>query len=131
VTTRNSQKNRINLFARAALLSVICAALGLLSDIAAVRAQSSGTQNQLPAIEVSPPPEAKRRAAGVPTAQRASRSAQRRSQAARAPEPQAAPKTFGVSQDARTGTVGVYANSTSSATKTIRRWSIFRSRLPS
>ena len=42
----------------------------------------------------------------------------RRSQSARRPEPASAPKTFGVSQDARTGTVGVYANSTSTATKT-------------
>ncbi|SDP32516.1 catecholate siderophore receptor [Afipia sp. GAS231] len=100
------------------MLSVSCTALGLLSDIAPVRAQSSDNQKQLPAIEVLSPQQAKRRTAGVPTAQRASRGAQRRAQAARAPEPQAAPKTFGVSQDARTGTVGVYANSTSSATKT-------------
>jgi catecholate siderophore receptor len=118
MTRKLSQQNRINLFARAALLSVSCTALGLLSDIAAVRAQSSDNQKQLPAIEVLSPSQAKRRATGTPTAQRASRNAQRRSQAARAPEPQAAPKAFGVSQDARTGTVGVYANSTSSATKT-------------
>ena len=38
--------------------------------------------------------------------------------AARAPEPQVAPKAFAVSQDARTGTVGYYADSTSTATKT-------------
>jgi catecholate siderophore receptor len=44
-------------------------------------------------------------------------SRQHRSQAARRPEP-APPKPFAVSQDARTGTVGIYANSTSVATKT-------------
>ena len=33
-------------------------------------------------------------------------------------QPEAEPKEFGPSQDARTGTVGVYANSTSVATKT-------------
>ena len=108
---------RTSFFAKAALLSVSCAALGLLSG-SAVRAQSSDNQNQLPAIEVMSPKQLKRQATSAPTVQRASRGAQRRSQAARAPEPQAAPKTFGISQEARTGTVGVYANSTSSATKT-------------
>src|SRR5258705_2071609 len=39
-------------------------------------------------------------------------------QAARQPESTAAPKAFAVTQDARTGTVGIYANSTSVATKT-------------
>jgi catecholate siderophore receptor len=68
---------------------------------------------------VEAPSEARRRAGTAITAQRAVRPAQRRrSQTARRPEPQAAPKTFGESQDARTATVGVYANSTSSATKT-------------
>jgi catecholate siderophore receptor len=40
------------------------------------------------------------------------------SQSERRPEPASAPKAFAQSQDARTGTVGVYANSTSVATKT-------------
>ena len=117
MTKKISQQNHIGLVARAALLSVSCTALGLFGDIAAVRAQSSDNK-QLPAIEVLSPSQVKRRTAGTPAAQRASRGAQRRSQAARTPEPQNAPKTFGVSQDARTGTVGVYANSTASATKT-------------
>ena len=56
---------------------------------------------------------------GTSSSQRANRSAQRRTQAARRPEIEAAaPKTFGQSQDARTGTVGAIANSTSVATRT-------------
>jgi len=109
--------------AKAALISVSSAALGVLASASPTYAQTAAaTQqprdgSQLPPIQVTEP-EAKRRANSAP-AQRADRGAQRRrSQAARTPEPAAAPKTFGVSQDARTGTVGVYANSTSSATKT-------------
>src|SRR5438552_12349994 len=109
--------------AKVALISVSSAALGVLASASPTYAQTAAaTQqprdgSQLPPIQVTEP-EAKRRANSAP-AQRADRGAQRRrSQAARTPEPAAAPKTFGVSQDARTGTVGVYANSTSSATKT-------------
>jgi catecholate siderophore receptor len=106
------------------LLSVSCAALGALVCTTATHAQTTGaTQpsqagSQLPPIQVTAP-EAKRRADRAAT-QRADRGAQRRrSQAARRPEPTEAPKqAFAVSQDARTGTVGIYANSTSSATKT-------------
>jgi catecholate siderophore receptor len=106
--------------ARAALFSVSYVALGFLS-LTETRAQTAPQQGQtaapLPAIQVTEP-EAKRRASNAP-AQRADRSGQRRrAQAARNPVPQVAPKAFGVSQDARTGTVGVYANSTSVATKT-------------
>jgi catecholate siderophore receptor len=74
--------------------------------------------SQLPAIQITAP-EAKRRAGSAP-AQHADRGAQRRrAQVARQPEPQAAPRAaFAESQDARTGTTGVYANSTSVATKT-------------
>jgi catecholate siderophore receptor len=103
-----------------ALLSVSYAAL----SCAAAHAQiAGGTQqaqvgSQLPEIQITAP-EAKRRASRAP-AQRADRSgARRRTQAARRPEPQSAPRAaFAESQDARTGTVGVYANSTSVATKT-------------
>jgi catecholate siderophore receptor len=103
-----------------ALLSVSYAALAC----AAAHAQTAGTTQQAQAGSQLPPisvtaPEAKRRASSAP-AQRADRGgARRRTQAARRPEPQAAPKAaFAESQDARTGTVGVYANSTSVATKT-------------
>jgi catecholate siderophore receptor len=110
-------------FAKVALISVSYAALGVLACATPTHAQTAAaTQqsragSQLPPIQVTAP-EAKRRANGAP-AQRADRSAQRRSsQTARRPESTPAPKAFAVSQDARTGTVGVYANSTSSATKT-------------
>src|ERR1700722_10673902 len=114
----------IRRISKAALFSVRVAALGGLACTTTAPAQTVGTAptspagSQLPPIEITSP-EVKRRANSAPK-QRADRGAQkRRSQAARRPEPQAAPKpAFGVSQDARTGTVGVYANSTSVATKT-------------
>ena len=107
--------------ARATLFSVSYIALGVFSSTE-TRAQTAAPQgqaeSQLPPIQITAP-EAKRRASSAPAQQRADRTGQRRrSQAARNPEPQAAPKAFAVSQDVRTGTVGVYANSTSSATKT-------------
>jgi len=118
MTRKFSHQPRIKFVAKAALLSVGCTALGFLSDIAQVRAQSSDA-SQLPPVEVSPPSEPKRRATGTSTSQRADRNAQRRrAQVARRPETQPAPKSFGESQDARSGTVGIYANSTSTATKT-------------
>jgi catecholate siderophore receptor len=102
---------------KAALLSASCITLGLLATPGKIHAQSGASQ--LPPVEVSPPPEEKRRVTGATNAQRANRSAPRRTQAARQPQTEpAAPKTFGQSQDARTGTVGVYTNSTSVATKT-------------
>lgn len=106
--------------ARATLFSVSYIALGVFASTE-TRGQTAAQQGQagaqLPPIQITAP-EAKRRASSAP-ARRADRAGQRRrSQAARNPEPQAAPKAFAVSQDARTGTVGVYANSTSSATKT-------------
>jgi catecholate siderophore receptor len=105
---------------RAALFSVSYVALGIFA-LTETQAQTAPQQGQagaqLPPIQITEP-EAKRRASSAPV-QRADRAGQRRrAQAARNPEPQAAPKAFAVSQDARTGTVGVYANSTSSATKT-------------
>ena len=106
---------------RAALFSVSCAALGIIASTTAqaqtTAAKEEQTGSQLPPVQVTAP-EVKRRVSTAPT-QRADRAgARRRSQAARQTEPQAAPKSFGQSQDARTGTTGVYANSTSSATKT-------------
>src|SRR3954471_8417944 len=104
----------------AALLSVSYAALAWTT----AHAQTAGTTQQAQAASQLPPisvtaPEARRHASSAP-AQRAERGGQRRrAQAARRPEPQATPQpAFAQSQDARTGTVGVYANSTSVATKT-------------
>jgi catecholate siderophore receptor len=102
-----------------ALLSVSYAALACAAAHAqtAATAQQAQAGSQLPPISVTAPEP--RRRASAPT-QRADRGgARRRSQAARRPEPQAAPKAaFAESQDVRTGTVGVYTNSTSVATKT-------------
>jgi catecholate siderophore receptor len=121
MTQRITLQHRLSLVSTAALLSVSYAALGWFAGAGAVRAQTSGVAqgSQLPPIQVEAPSEARRRATTAISAPRTVRSAQRRRpQTARRPEPQAAPKTFGESQDARTATVGVYANSTSSATKT-------------
>jgi catecholate siderophore receptor len=115
---------RIRLLSKAALLSVSYAALGVLAYATAGHAQTAGaTQlaqsgSQLPEIQITAP-DVKRRARSG-RSPRPDRSAQRRrSQTARRPEPQGEPKAaFAESQDARTGTVGIYANSTSVATKT-------------
>src|SRR4030088_1310362 len=120
----NNSGKRISTIAglKAALFSVSYATFGVLVCATAARAQTAGaTQpqagSQLPSIQITAP-DAKRRANSAPT-QRADRAAQRsRSQAARKPKPTSAPKAFAVSQDARTGTVGYYANNTSVATKT-------------
>lgn len=106
------------MISNAALLSVSYTALCALACTTAAHAQTPQTASQLPAIQITAP-ETKRHANSAP-AQHADRGAQRRrSQAARRPEPQAAPKAaFAQSQDARTGTAGIYANSTAVATKT-------------
>jgi catecholate siderophore receptor len=94
------------------------AALGALACTTDTHAQTAEPASQLPAIQITAP-EARHRVTSVP-AHHPEHSAQRpRAQAARQPEPQAPPKAaFAQSQDARRGTVGVYANSTSVATKT-------------
>ena len=87
-------------------------------------AQSAGgdarpkVDSQLPPVQITAPTQQRR--ANTSPARRADRGGARRvTRAARNPEPApAVPKAFAVSQDARTGTVGVYANSTSAATKT-------------
>jgi catecholate siderophore receptor len=111
---------KISAFAGLMAVSVSYAALGALAGATAAQAQTAAASqagSQLPPIEITSP-EASRRVNSLPV-QRADRGAQRRrSQAARQVEPTAAPKAFAVSQDARTGTVGYYADSTSSATKT-------------
>jgi catecholate siderophore receptor len=115
------RQNLVTAGVRAALFSVSYAAFAIIASTAA-QAQGATPRegqsgSQLPPIQVTAPEE-KRRAGAAP-ARRADRAgARRRSQAARQTEPQAAPKSFGQSQDARTGTTGIYANSTSSATKT-------------
>ncbi|WP_363331156.1 TonB-dependent siderophore receptor [Bradyrhizobium sp.] len=102
------------------LFSVSYAALGAMAGGTAAQAQTAAvpqTESQLPPVVIAAP-ETKRRAYASPGRQHASAAAKRHSQAARRTEPATAPKAFAVSQDARTGTVGVYTNSTSVATKT-------------
>jgi catecholate siderophore receptor len=112
--TRKSEQDALSRVTAAALLSVSCVALSLLAAPGRTHAQS-----QLPPVSVSPTEEQNRRVTGTSNTQRANRSTARRTQAARRPQTEpAAPKSFGQSQDARTGTVGVYSNSTSVATKT-------------
>jgi catecholate siderophore receptor len=112
--------NTPGLLRSAALLSVSYAALACAAAHAQTAAATQQAQagSQLPAISVTAP-EVKRRASSAPAPRADRGGARRRAQAARRPEPQAAPKAaFAESQDARTGTVGVYANSTSVATRT-------------
>ena len=117
MTRKKSEQDALGRVTAAALLSVSCVALGLLAAPGRTHAQSSSTQ--LPPVSVSPPEEQKRRVTGTSTTPRANRSAARRTQVARRPQAEpAAPVPFTQSFDARTGTVGVYSNSTSVATKT-------------
>jgi catecholate siderophore receptor len=104
-----------------AAASAVAAMFGMLANAAPACAQTASDMaeakpgSQLPPIQVTAP-EAKRNGASAPA--RADRTGPRRTQTARRPEQQPAAKPFAVTQDARTGTVGVYANSTSVATKT-------------
>ena len=105
---------------RAALFSVSYAALGDRGHGRSAGANGARDKSKMRAASACSDHRSRSVApASTAPAQRADRAGQRRrSQVARRPAPQAAPKPFGVSQDARTGTVGVYANSTSIATKT-------------
>ncbi|MBO4226261.1 TonB-dependent siderophore receptor [Bradyrhizobium neotropicale] len=111
---------RLRLFASASYVA-FCLSIGA-ADAQAQTAPSQGGASSLPAVTVDPP-EARRRPASPAARSSTSAGRTRRTQAARRNEtaPAASPPpapSFGPSQDARTGTVGVYANSTSVATKT-------------
>jgi catecholate siderophore receptor len=117
MTTGISTHHFLSRMTTAALLSVSCVALGVFAAPGKIHAQS--VSSQLPPVQVSPPEEPKRRATGTSNTQRANSSApRRRTQTAARPQTDVQPRTFGESQDVRTGTSGVYANSTSVATKT-------------
>jgi catecholate siderophore receptor len=95
---------------------------GALAGGSQVHAQSAGGSQanpdaQLPPINVTAP-DAPRRATSAPAHHAASGAPRRVSRAAHEVPAAPAPKPFAVPQDARTGTVGYYANSTSVATKT-------------
>jgi len=96
-------------------------ASGSLTGVTPAEAQAVAAQtpnSELPAVNVQAPPET-RHAARTALTKRADRGSQKpRPQPARQTEPASPPKEMMQTQDARTGTVGYYANSTSVATKT-------------
>jgi catecholate siderophore receptor len=97
----------------ASAIAVLAAGMSHASAQASAEAKPG---SELPAIGVTAP-EAKP-AGGTPARNAAAGAARRRQQAARQVQPAAQPKPFAQSQDARTGTVGYYTNSTPVATKT-------------
>jgi catecholate siderophore receptor len=97
----------------ASAIAVLAAGMSHASAQASAEAKPG---SELPAIGVTAP-EAKP-AGGTPARNAAAGAARRRRQAARQVQPAAQPKPFAQSQDARTGTVGYYTNSTPVATKT-------------
>jgi len=104
-------------FLAAASVAVLASMGG---GLPAARAQSAGeaepkAESQLPPVEIVAP--TRHRSNSAPS-RRADHGAQRAVQAQHQPQQApAVPKAFAVSQDARTGQVGVYQNSTSVATK--------------
>ncbi|MBN9004469.1 MAG: TonB-dependent siderophore receptor [Rhizobiales bacterium] len=119
VTIATHHRNRFHTIARAALLSASVAALCIATGTAETHAQSAQGAGAaaLPPIRITAP-EAKRRSNTRP-ARQADRSAARHrtTRAARNPAPAAPTPSRLTAQDVRTGTVGVYANSTAVATK--------------
>jgi catecholate siderophore receptor len=110
----------LRLFASASYVA-LCLSIGE-TDALAQTAPSQGGASSLPAVTVNPP-ETRRRPPSPATRTSTNTGRTRRNQVARrneappAANPPAAP-SFGPSQAAQTGTVGVYANSTAVATKT-------------
>jgi catecholate siderophore receptor len=82
---------------------------------AAAQSAGDGKKENLPPINVTAP--AAKRSGGAPARTAGAGAARRRTQPVRQAQP-VEPKPFLPSQDARTGTVGYYTNSTSVATKT-------------
>ncbi|WFU35233.1 TonB-dependent siderophore receptor [Bradyrhizobium brasilense] len=103
-----------------ALLTASYLALSVPLATSAAQAQSAPSQagaSSLPPVTVTPPATQRRRSA--PSTSRSTAAARgRRTQTARRIAPAAAAKPFAESQDARTGTSGYFANSTSVATRT-------------
>jgi catecholate siderophore receptor len=106
---------------RAATLASCLLLLGGVAATAQTQLEPSGAAqpaqsgSQLPPISVTAP-EVKR-STSAPARHAASAGAKRRQQSSRQVQQQAEPKPFMQSQATRTGTVGVYSNSTSVATK--------------
>ena len=106
---------------RAALFSASYATLGIVATTETwaqtTTAQQGQGASQLPPVQVTAP-EARRRANTAPAQRRIAPDSAAARKSRDALKLRTAPKAFAESQDARTGTVGVYANSTSIATKT-------------
>jgi catecholate siderophore receptor len=123
MTDRHRNRRGARLIAPSALrLSVSSLALGFTLWTPAATAQQAGDNpsgiTTLPPVVVEQSSPRPRRAPTSAVRQRASQGTARREASRANPEkPVPTPDRFG-SQDARTGTVGVYANSTSVATKT-------------
>jgi catecholate siderophore receptor len=118
--TRIFHADRAGSIARLALVSVSYLALNCIGTLSGAQAQTAtgqGAASSLPPVTITAP-EVKRRtsSASAPRTNSAARS--RRTQTARRPEAVPATKPFAESHDARTGTSGYYANSTSVGTKT-------------
>jgi catecholate siderophore receptor len=112
-------RRRTNLISKSLFLSISYLALETVLGVSAVSAQSAPQTSgaPLPPVTVTAP-EATRRTSNGPAKHADRGPRRRRVQTARRPEQAAQPVPFMISQDARTGTVGIYANSTSVATKT-------------
>lgn len=119
-----SRTSSVWLFARATLLSASTLALTVLpAPVAQAQSQPATAETQRSGASALPPvtvdaPKAARRGRRTAAAPRAATAARRRTVVARQPAVAAPVPSFNQPHDVRTGTVGIYANSTSSATKT-------------
>ena len=118
--TKKYYANRSGSIAKLALVSASYLALNCSIATPGAQAQSAQAQagdSSLPAVTVTAP-EAPKRSKPSPSSRANSGARSRSTQTARRPDTAPAePKPFTQTQDARTGTVGYYANSTSVATK--------------
>lgn len=115
--TKIFHANRTGSIARLALVSVSYLALGMPPGAQAQTASGQGASSPLPPVTVTAP-ETKRRTSSASGARSNNAARSRRTQTARRPEAVPATKPFAETHDARTGTAGYYANSTSVGTKT-------------
>ncbi|WP_245452974.1 TonB-dependent siderophore receptor [Bradyrhizobium sp. C9] len=120
MTSGSQARGRAVLIAKLSLLTASYLALSVPLVSSAAQAQSTPSQagaSTLPPVTITPPAAQRRRSA--PSTSRSTTAARgRRTQTARRIEPAAAATPFTESQDARTGTSGYFANSTSVATRT-------------
>jgi catecholate siderophore receptor len=98
------------------LLAALMTSGALLAGSQAFAQSAPAQGTTLPPVNVTAP-EAQRRPSASTASRRSGGTRSRRTQTARRPETTPAPKPFAESQDARSGTVGYFANSTSVATK--------------